>query len=254
MKKIHEVKILANKTLAKDTYQMDLEAFELPLEDFKAGMFIHIQIGAGSLLLRRPISIFSVDEKKKVLSIIYKDLGQGTHVMTKMKEGEILNFLGPLGNGFPLKEHGETVALVGGGVGIPPLYELGKRLKEQGVPIITILGFRDGASIFCVEEFKTLGPVHVATEDGALGTKGFITQILDQDDLKFDSLYACGPLVMLKALDLRYKETKTGYFSLEERMACGTGACYGCMVETLDGLKRVCKDGPVFKMGEVFHE
>lgn len=253
MKKIYDVEILANELIAKDTYQMTLNGIDLPLEEFKPGMFIHIQIKTKGLLLRRPISIFSVEDKKSMLFIIYKDLGQGTHEMTLMKPGEKLNFLGPLGNGFPLKEHGKTVALIGGGVGIPPLYELGKRLGEQGVHVITILGFRDEASIFCVDEFKTLGPVYVATEDGAVGTKGFITQILDEGFVEFETFYACGPLVMLKALDLRYKGKKTGYFSLEERMACGTGACYGCMVETKEGLKRVCKDGPVFKIEEVFH-
>ncbi len=254
MKKIHQVKILKNMKIAKDTYQMNLEAINVPLEDFKPGMFIHIQIEGAGLLLRRPISIFSVDEKNEILSIIYKDLGQGTHLMTLMKPFEMLNFLGPLGNSFPLKEDGEAVVLVGGGVGIPPLYELGKRLREKGVEVTTVLGFRDQESVFCIEDFKTLGPVYVATEDGSIGTKGFVTQVLDQENFNFDVIYACGPKVMLRALDEKYKDRKEGYFSFEERMACGTGACYGCMVETHAGLKRVCKDGPVFMLGEVIYE
>ncbi len=254
MKKIHEVKILSNMKIAKETYQMDLDAAGFPLEDFKPGMFIHIQIKGDGLLLRRPISLFSVDEERKILSVIYKDLGQGTHIMSLMEQGEKLNFLGPLGNAFPLKEDGSAVVLVGGGVGIPPLYELGKRLRENGVQVITVLGFRDEESMFCIEDFKTLGPVHVATEDGSVGIKGFVTQIMDQGEIDFETIYACGPKVMLKALDLRYRESKTGYFSFEERMACGTGACYGCMVETTGGLKRVCKDGPVFMLGEVIYE
>lgn len=254
MKKIHQVKILENMKIAKDTYQMNLEAINVPLEDFKPGMFIHIQIEGAGLLLRRPISIFSVDEKNKILSIIYKDLGEGTHIMTLMKPYEMLNFLGPLGNSFPLKEDGKAVVLVGGGVGIPPLYELGKRLREKGAQVTTVLGFRDQESGFSIEDFKTLGPVYVATEDGSMGTKGFVTQILDQENLNFDVIYACGPKVMLRALDEKYKDIKEGYFSFEERMACGTGACYGCMVETHAGLKRVCKDGPVFMLGEVIYE
>ncbi len=255
MKKIYDVKVLRNVSIAKDTYQMDLEANNIPLEEFKPGQFIHIQIGAGEKhMLRRPISIFSVDPEKKTLSIIYKDLGEGTHIMSKVKSGEYLNFLGPLGNGFPLKQHGRTVALVGGGVGVPPLYELGKNLHKEGTEIITILGFRDIESVFALDEFKTLGQVFIATEDGTMGTEGFVTKVLDELELEFDTIYACGPKVMLKALDLKYKDTKMGYFSFEERMACGTGACYGCMIETQHGLKRVCKDGPVFSMGEVIYE
>ncbi len=254
MKKIHDVRIISNETIAKDTYQMNLDGAGLPLEDFKPGMFIHIQINEAGLLLRRPISLFLVDEKHRLLSIIYKDLGEGTHRMSLMERGEKLNFLGPLGNGFPLKEDGGAVVLVGGGVGIPPLFELGKRLRENGVQVSTVLGFRDGDSVFCVEDFKSLGPVYVATEDGSMGTKGFVTQIMDQEEIDFETIYACGPKVMLKALDLRYGESKTGYFSFEERMACGTGACYGCMVETTGGLKRVCKDGPVFMLGDVIYE
>lgn len=255
MKKIYDVEILQNLSIAKDTYQMDLEAKNIPLEEFKPGRFIHIKIGAGEKhMLRRPISIFSVDQEKKTISIIFKDLGEGTHILSKVKSGEYLNFLGPLGNGFPLKEHGKTVALVGGGVGVPPLYELGKILHKEGVKIITILGFKDIESVFAIDEFRTLGPVYIATEDGTMGMKGFVTKVLDEKEMEFDTLYACGPKVMLKALDLKYKDSKMGYFSFEERMACGTGACYGCMVETYNGLKRVCKDGPVFRMGEIIYE
>jgi dihydroorotate dehydrogenase electron transfer subunit len=171
-----------------------------------------------------------------------------------MGSGEMINIHGPLGTGFPLMETGETVLLVGGGVGIPPLHELGVRLREKGVRVVTVLGFRDGRSVFCLEDFKRLGDLHVATEDGSAGTKGYVTDVIEQNHIEFDVIYACGPKAMLKSLDLKYQDAKKGYLSFEERMACGIGACYGCMAETKEGLKRVCKDGPVFRLGEIVYE
>ena len=254
-KKLMNMQILENVRIAKDVYKMKLQAEELNFSEMMAGCFINIKVGSGSeLLLRRPISIFETDEKEKNLSIIYKVLGRGTMIMSSMKEGDLLSVLGPLGTGFPIQDESRKVLLAGGGVGVPPLYELGKRLKENGIQVETVLGFRDKESIFCKEDFEKLGPTHIATEDGSYGTKGYVTDAIKEKEIGFDTLYACGPKLMLRALDETYMETKRGFLSFEERMACGIGACYGCMTETKDGLRRVCKDGPVFKLGEVRYE
>lgn len=255
MSKLMNMEILENAGIAKDVYKLVLRAKEQDFGQMMAGCFLNIKVGTGSeLLLRRPISIFETDECEKTISIIYKVLGKGTALMSGLKAGQFLSVLGPLGTGFPIQDESRKVLLVGGGVGVPPLYELGKRLREKGIEVETVLGFRDEESIFCREDFEQLGPTHIATEDGSCGTKGYVTDAIKERDLNFDTIYACGPKLMLRALDEGYRETKKGFLSFEERMACGIGACYGCMTETKDGLKRVCKDGPVFKLGEVRYE
>lgn len=255
MSKLMNMQILENVSIARDVYKMKLEAEELSYNEMMAGSFLNIKVGSGSeLLLRRPISIFETNEREKTISIIYKVLGKGTRLMGMMKAGEILSVLGPLGTGFPIQDESRKVLLVGGGVGVPPLYELGKRLIEKGIMVETVLGFRDEESIFCKEDFEKLGPLYIATEDGTYGTKGYVTDAIREKDISFDTIYACGPKLMLRALDEAYRETKKGFLSFEERMACGIGACYGCMTETKEGLKRVCKDGPVFKLGEVRYD
>jgi len=255
MSKLLKLKILENKEIAKEVYMMKIYSKELDFKDFLPGTFINIKVGSGAdPMLRRPISIFETNKEERTISIIYKVMGRGTELMSLMKEGELLDVLGPLGTGFPIQDESRKVLLVGGGVGVPPLYELGKRLRENGVEVETILGFRDSDSIFCEKDFKKLGPVHIATEDGSYGTHGYVTDAIREKNPEFDTIYACGPKLMLKALDETYSETKKGFLSFEERMACGIGACYGCMVDTKDGLKRVCKDGPVFRLGEVTYE
>lgn len=255
MKRLMNMEILENTGIAKDVYRMMLRAKEQDFGQMMAGCFLNIKVESGSeLLLRRPISIFETDECEKTISIIYKVLGKGTALMSGLKAGQFLSVLGPLGTGFPVQDDSRKVLLVGGGVGVPPLYELGKRLRERGIEVTTVLGFRDEESIFCKEDFEQLGPTHIATEDGSCGTKGYVTDAIKERDLNFDTLYACGPKLMLRALDEGYRETKKGFLSFEERMACGIGACYGCMTETKDGLKRVCKDGPVFRLGEVKYD
>ena len=255
MSKLMNMEILENAGIAKDVYKMMLRAKEQDFGQMMAGCFLNIKVGTGSeLLLRRPISIFETDECEKTISIIYKVLGKGTALMSGLKAGQFLSVLGPLGTGFPIQDESRKVLLVGGGVGVPPLYELGKRLREKGIEVETVLGFRDEESIFCREDFEQLGPTHIATEDGSCGTKGYVTDAIKERDLNFDTIYACGPKLMLRALDEGYRETKKGFLSFEERMACGIGACYGCMTETKDGLKRVCKDGPVFTLGEIRYD
>lgn len=250
----YQMKITENISLVKDIYRMSLTAEQADVSGFAAGCFVHIKINDGALLLRRPISLYEVKPEESTIRIIYKRVGKGTDLLTKMKIGEELNVLGPLGNGFPILENTRSVLLAGGGVGVPPLYELGKRLRERQISIVSVLGFQDAASAYAIEEFQALGKVLVSTMDGSLGQKGTILDILNSRDISFDTLYACGPNGMLQALDLKYREQKQGYLSFEERMACGIGACYGCMLKTKAGLKRVCKDGPVFALGEVEYE
>lgn len=253
--KTYDCLILENRSIAKDTYKMKLSSYEFETEDFTPGTFINLKVGnEGYPLLRRPISIFHTDHENSSISIIYKDLGMGTNILSQRVPGEKINVQGPLGTGFPLMETGESVLLVGGGVGIPPLHELGVRLKEKGIHIVTVLGFRDSDSVFCVEDFQKFGEVHAATEDGTYGMKGYVTDVIEKKGISFDVIYACGPKAMLKSMDLRYQGEKIGYISVEERMACGIGACYGCMADTKEGLKRVCKDGPVFRLGEIVYE
>lgn len=255
MSKLMKMQILTNESIAKKVFRMKLSAEEVDFKTLSPGTFLNIRVGKGrEPLLRRPISIFDAEEKEKTLTIIYKVLGRGTELMSFLKEGEFLDVLGPLGTGFPVQDESRKVLLAGGGVGVPPLYELGKRLKENGVEIVTVLGFKDEASVFCQEDFLKLGEVLIATEDGSVGVKGYVTDAIREMGEDFDALYACGPRAMLRSLDEAYQHTKKGYLSFEERMACGIGACYGCMTETKDGLKRVCKDGPVFILGEVVYE
>jgi dihydroorotate dehydrogenase electron transfer subunit len=255
LKRIMLCRVIENRTIAEDTLLMVLKADSAALADFDPGVFVNIRImDSDSPLLRRPISVHETDIENGILKLIYKVVGEGTRKLSEKKQGDIVDIFGPLGTGFPIQSDAKSVVLIGGGVGIPPLYELGKRLAEKGVKVTTVLGARNAEGLFCLEEFGTLGRVVTATEDGSHGVKGFVTDAIREGKLEFDCLYACGPKPMLKALDLEFRGKKEGYLSFEERMACGIGACYGCMTKTKDGLKRVCKDGPVFRLGEAVYE
>lgn len=249
-----QMQIKENINIAKDTFRMTFSAGEEHLRLFTPGCFIHIKLKDDAYLLRRPISLFEVNPEAKTLSIIYKVLGEGTKLMSKLFAGDTLDILGPLGTGFPIQNDSRQVLLVGGGVGVPPLYELGRRLQQKGVKITSVLGFSDKESIYALSEFEALGEVYVSTVDGSYGTKGTVMDILNQEPISFDTLYSCGPKGMLKALDEAFYGKKEGFLSFEERMACGIGACYGCMMDTKQGLKRICKDGPVFALGEAVYE
>ena len=229
--------IVGHEPLTKDVYRMvlsgDTSAMTMP------GQFI--EIGLPGFFLRRPISVCDYDEA--TITIIYKVVGQGTDVMSKMQKGETLDALVGLGHGFEVERSGDDPLLVGGGVGVPPLYHLAKRLLAAGREVTVILGFNRAAEIFYADEFERLGArVVVTTVDGSVGVKGFVTDALPE---KFSHVYSCGPMPMLRAL---YGATQGvgGEFSLEERMGCGFGACMGCSIMTKNGSRRVCKDGPVF--------
>jgi len=210
------------------------------------GQFVNIKLAG--LYLRRPISVCDVSEGK--LTIIYKAVGKGTKLMSQMKAGK-LDVLTGLGNGYDLSCSGNEPVLIGGGVGVPPLYLLAKRLIAEGKHINVILGFNSAAEIFYEAEFKALGAnVTVTTVDGSYGVKGFVTDALK--DISYSYFYTCGPEPMLKAV---YKASATsGQMSFEKRMGCGFGACMGCSCKTITGYKRICKEGPVMRKEEILWE
>ena len=210
------------------------------------GQFINIKIDG--LFLRRPVSVFDLDDNS--VSIIYKVVGKGTEILSNMTSGD-LDVLTGLGNGYELSKSGDNPLLIGGGAGVPPMYLLCKRLLEQGKTPTVILGFNTASEVFCKQDFEALGvKVLITTVDGSYGVKGFVTDALKEVDYSY--FYTCGPEPMLKAV---YNSTKTsGQFSFEERMGCGFGACMGCSCKTLYGNKRICKDGPVLVKEEIIWE
>ena len=226
--------------LTKSVYRMRLAGDTGRL---KPGQFVNIAIEG--LFLRRPISV--CDHEEGLLTLVFKTVGSGTEAMSRMRPGDKLDVLCGLGNGYDTALSGENPLLIGGGVGVPPLYYLAKKLVEQGKKPCVILGFNTGEDVFYEEEFRALGvPVTVTTVDGSCGVKGFVTNALPKGASYF---YACGPEPMLKAVckaaDI------PGELSFEERMGCGFGACMGCSCKTLTGSKRICREGPVLKKEEL---
>lgn len=255
MKLTEDMLVIQNKEIALDIYELVLKGENVQLMK-EAGQFVNIQLDRKGLILRRPFSICEINEGEKEFKIIYRVLGEGTEELAGVKAGERLNVFGPLGTGFPesaLKEN-EIALLIGGGIGTPPLYELARRLHGRGNKVITVLGFQDKGGVFYEEEFQQYSEVHIATMDGSYGYKGNVLELIHHLQLDFDLLYACGPMAMLKNIQKVYGKEKRGYISLEERMACGIGACYGCVCDKEGELpyqKRVCKEGPVFSLNEV---
>ena len=234
--------IKENKPLTKDIMEMVLAGDTSDIT--RPGQFVNIKLDG--LYLRRPISICDAEEGK--LTLIYKVVGKGTEQMKEMTEGS-LDILSSLGNGYDTSISGEKPLLIGGGVGVPPLYMLAKELVKEGKEVSVILGFNTKDEIFYEEEFKALGAeVFVTTADGSYGTKGFVTDVIK--NLEYTYFYSCGPMPMFKAME--GVMTTQGQYSFEERMGCGFGACMGCTIQTKSGYKRVCKDGPVFLREEVF--
>lgn len=222
----------------------------------KAGQFVCLYPKDKSTLLPRPISICEADGESGILRLVYRVVGKGTAEFSGLKEGETVEILGNLGNGFPLEEGaGKRVFIMGGGIGIPPMLELAKRL-QAGKQII--VGYRD-RDTFLKEELEQHGSVYVATEDGSVGSRGNVMDAIQENGLCADIIFACGPMPMLRAIK-RYAEEQgiPAYISLEEHMACGVGACLGCVVKTREidshshvNNARICTDGPVFEAGEV---
>ena len=234
--------ILTNEALTSSVYRMTLEGDTSAIT--APGQFVNIRL-AGKFL-RRPISVCDWEEGK--LTLVYKVVGHGTAQMAAMTPDQALDILTGLGNGYDLTLTGENPVLVGGGVGVPPMYSLAKHLRALGKSVQVILGFNTKEEIFYEDAFKALGcTVYVTTVDGSYGIPGFVTDALK--DLSYSHFCACGPEPMLKAL---YKASQTsGQMSFEERMGCGFGACMGCSCKTLTGNKRICKEGPVMKKEEI---
>ena len=236
--------VAENKPLTREVYRMvlkgDVSAFTAP------GQFLNLKLEGR--FLRRPISLCDLGEDSA--AIIYKVVGQGTAQMAVMQPGEKLDVLTGLGNGYDLADAGEAPLLIGGGVGVPPMYLLAKRLRAQGKAVHALLGFNKASEIFYEEEFRALGcTVTVATADGSYGVRGFVTDALPKS---YSYYYCCGPEPMLRAV---YKTAKgSGQLSFEKRMGCGFGACMGCSCKTITGYKRICKDGPVLRKEEIAWE
>ena len=235
-------KITSNEKIARDIFKMtlagDTSAITVP------GQFVNIKLDG--FFLRRPISV--CDCVGENLTLIYKTVGHGTEQMSRMAAGDELDLLTGLGNGYNTKKSGGSPLLVGGGVGVPPMYMLCRELISEGKNVTVVLGFNSKDDVFYEDEFRALGAdVHIATADGTYGIKGFVTDVIK--DMQYTFFYTCGPEPMFRAM---HKIMKTpGRYSFEERMGCGFGACMGCSCKTLTGNKRICKEGPVMESEEI---
>ena len=259
MKQKQRATVVSQKEIAPMIYDMwirtDLASCAMP------GQFICVYTRDKSALLPRPISICEVDEEKTMLRIVYRVAGKGTGEFSTYKEGEAIDILGTLGNGFPLKAaENKKVFLMGGGIGIPPMLQLAKELNQVTARenIQIVVGYRDSRT-FLAEDLAKYGVVYIASEDGSIGTKGNVMNAIEANQITADVIMACGPMPMLRAIKgYAQKEGIPAYISLEEHMACGVGACLGCVVKTTKkdhhshvNNARICTDGPVFEAGEV---
>lgn len=231
-----------NRPIAKDVWELQLFGNNSNLK--RPGQFVNLRIDG--CYLRRPLSVCAVDGDR--LTLIYKVVGKGTEILSRMREGSVINALTGLGNGFDVSAGGVRPLLIGGGVGVPPMYQLCRELIAGGSSPIVALGFNRAEDVFYQKEFSELGAeVYLATADGSLGAKGFVTELVKP--LQYTFFYACGPEAMFRALEAVL--TTPGEYSFEERMGCGFGACMGCSCKTKYGYKRICRDGPVLRREEV---
>ena len=235
-------KVTLNKKIAKNTYKMILSGDTGALT--ATGQFVNIKLDG--FFLRRPISVCDWDSER--ITLIYKVVGDGTEKMAEIKTGETLDVLTGLGNGYNTEKSGDKPVLIGGGVGVPPLYALCKKLIGEGKKVSVILGFNSADEVFLKDDFEKAGAdVYITTADGSVGTKGFVTDVLPT--LEYTYFYTCGPMPMFKAIEKT--AVTSGQYSFEERMGCGFGACMGCSCKTKYGNKRICKDGPVLEREEI---
>ena len=235
-------KVTGNSKIAENTYEMRLSG------DFSSitapGQFVNFAVEG--CYLRRPISVCDVENG--IMTVVYKTVGKGTEKMSRICSGETMDVLSGLGNGYDVAAGGSRPLLIGGGAGVPPMYMLCKALVRAGARPVAVLGFNSRNEVFYEDEFKAAGAeTHVTTVDGSYGIKGYVTDIIEKLDYTY--FYACGPEAMFKAVEKTVKSD--GEYSFEERMGCGFGACMGCSCKTKYGSKRICKDGPVLKRGEI---
>ncbi|MFC3040268.1 dihydroorotate dehydrogenase electron transfer subunit [Virgibacillus xinjiangensis] len=243
--------IQSRQLIAADTIEMVLKNRRVS-QAASPGQFLHISVPGHTL--RRPISIADVDKDAGTTTILFKINGSGTERLAAYTEEMHLDILGPSGNGFPtatasMEDH--TILLIGGGIGIPPLHYLGRTLAEQGKKVIAVLGFQSKSHVFYEKKFQQFAETFIVTDDGSYGNSGLVTDLLD-DVTPFDRYYTCGPMPMLQAVTSKLAH-KDGYLSLEERMGCGIGACFACVIPEAgtSGYRKICKDGPVFQAEEV---
>ncbi|MGN1346365.1 MAG: dihydroorotate dehydrogenase electron transfer subunit [Eubacteriales bacterium] len=239
--------ITSNEKIARDTYRMVLTGDTADIT--RPGQFVNLQLEGR--YLRRPISV--CDRDGDCLTLIYKVVGEGTAQMAGCGSGKKLDLLTGLGNGYDTSLTGDVPLLIGGGVGVPPLYLLAKDLLAEGKNVKVLCGFRTAADAILCEEFRSLGAeLTVATEDGSLGVRGFVTDAMKS--MTYTHVCTCGPEPMLKAVYRALPDGADGQFSFEERMGCGFGACMGCSCKTVTGYKRICRDGPVLRKNEILWE
>ncbi|MCL2388390.1 MAG: dihydroorotate dehydrogenase electron transfer subunit [Defluviitaleaceae bacterium] len=263
MKEMHliDAKIIRNEKIDHDIFAMELHAPEIA-KTARAGQFIMVYLDKGELLLPRPISIYDTDCDAGTMKIIYQVVGKGTAVLSKLPFAQDVKILGALGNGFDIEalasDKPSHVAIVGGGIGIPPLYLLAKTLAARGVKIDVYMGFRNAASILMDILVNDLLPIanknSIATEDGSAGYHGYVTGVLESQGagIQYDEIFSCGPKLMLQAVANLAKRVNTPcQLCMEERMACGIGTCVGCVVKVGGNYVRVCTEGPVFRGDEV---
>ena len=252
MKKIADFRLIEKKEWERSTFLL-LQCDE-PLEEIKAGQFVQVRVDdAQHTYLRRPISIHDVDYTNRTITLLVQRVGEGTNKISDTEIGDTLNIIYPLGNGFTMPEDkNKNVILVGGGIGIAPLYYLGKMLKENGVEPIFLLGGRSKNYLIMLEEFESVGKVYITTNDGSLGEEGFVTQHSVWKEKQFDMIYTCGPKPMMMAVTKIARENNIDCeVSLENLMACGLGACLCCVENTIEGNVCVCKEGPVMNINKL---
>ena len=251
MKKITDFRLIEKKEWAKSTYLL-LQSDE-PLEEIKAGQFVQVRVDdAQHTYLRRPISIHDVDYQNRTITLLVQRVGEGSNKIADTELNDTLNIIYPLGNGFTIPEKKQNVILVGGGIGIAPLYYLGKMLKEKGIEPQFLLGGRSKSDLIMLEDFESVGKVYITTNDGSLGEEGFVTQHSIWKEKKFDVIYTCGPKPMMMALTKMARENNIDCeVSLENLMACGLGACLCCVENTIEGHVCVCKEGPVININKL---
>lgn len=252
------VTVLSQRSLGNDIYDLVLQTKDIA-RAAKVGQFVSVYSNDKSKLLPRPISLCGIDREKGTLRLVYRVTGQGTGTeeFSRLKEGDTVKLLGPLGNGFTV-ESGKKAFLIGGGIGVPPMLQLAKEMRAAGENLQVVMGYRN-ADTFLLDEFEAVAETFVATEDGSLGTKGNVIDAIENEKLNADVIYACGPTPMLRALKNYAEENNmVCYISMEERMACGIGACLACVCKSRDkdahsnvNNKRICKEGPVFNAKEV---
>lgn len=252
--RLETMKVVSQQEIAPAIFELVLQG-EM-VEAMKAGQFLHLRVPDDAHLLRRPISISSIDKANKQCHLIYRIEGSGTAIFSTLKTGDSLDVMGPQGNGFDLSdlEQHSRVLLVGGGIGVPPLLEVAKQLHERGVDVTTVLGFATKDAVILENELAKYSQVFVTTDDGSYRTQGNVSVVIKKFYNEFDAIYSCGAPGMMKYINQTFSEHPRAYLSLESRMACGMGACYACVLKVPESetvSQRVCEDGPVFKTGTV---